>query len=207
MGTIKFVNIGHLVDLAAFGGLHGIRYDLESAAQLAEYLLKACESEFPGPEIFDAFSTALVVRYARAFVGGVRDSKHGKEALASLTEQQLGTHQALLTMRDKHIAHSVNAQEESWIAAQYYEERVHEEGFVAVSVQHGRTVGFSNDELKEIVDLARTLLQRIEERITSEEARLLPSPKDLPIEETLAKGSEIEWASKTQPLHKRRKHP
>src|SRR5438552_4162744 len=138
MGTIKFANIGHIVDVAAFGGIHGVRFDLDSAAGIAEYLLRVSSGEFPGAEIMDGLSTALVVRYSRAFVGGVRRSPHVASAVATLSNEQRAVHDQVLTMRDKHIAHSVNAQEETWIGAQYYEERVAEEGFVSVSVQHGR---------------------------------------------------------------------
>ena len=207
MATIKFANIGHLVDLGEFGGLHGIRYDLDSAASMAEYLIKAFELGFPGSEIVDGLSTGLVVRYSRAFVGGVRDVKNANEALAVLDDEQRSLHEALLTMRDKHIAHSVNAQEESWVVAQYYEECVHEDGFVAVSVQHGRTVGFSDEELKAIVDLIRTLLARIDERIEVEERRLLPSPKSLSVKEVLRDAAEITWESETAAPGERRKKP
>ena len=48
------------------------------------------EKGFPDPAVFDGLSTALVVRYARAFVSGVRDSKYCDEAIASLTEEQRG---------------------------------------------------------------------------------------------------------------------
>jgi hypothetical protein len=207
MGTIKFANIGHVVDVAAFRGLHGIRYDLDSAAQMAEYLLKALESGFPEPIVFDGLCTALVVRYSRAFVGGIRDSQHCREALASLTDEQCSVHESLLTMRNKHIAHSVNAQEENWVVAQYYEERVQEEGFVGVSVSHGRTVGFGNEELRMIADTARALLARIDERIKIEEERLLPAPKALDAMAILAEAAEIEWTSKTADPEKRRKKP
>ncbi|HEV7484175.1 MAG TPA: hypothetical protein VGQ65_00730 [Thermoanaerobaculia bacterium] len=208
MGTIKFANIGHIVDVAAFGGIHSIRYDLESAARIAEYLLRVSSGEFPGVEIMDGLSTALVVRYSRAFASGVRHSPHVRSALAELTEEQRGVHHAIVTMRDKHIAHSVNAQEESWVGAQYYEERVADEGFVGVAVQHGRTVGFGEDELQSILNVTKALLTYLDTRIKEEEARLLPSPESLSAEEILRDPrSEVTWDADRTPPHKRRKNP
>lgn len=208
MGTIKFANIGHIVDVAAFRGIHGIWYDLESASRIAEYLLRASSGEFPGIEIIDGLSTALVVRYSRAFVSGVRQSPHVQAALAELTEEERGVHDAVLTMRDKHIAHSVNAQEESWVGAQYYEERVAVEGFVAVAVQHGRTVGFGDEELQSILGVIRKLTTYLDARIKEEEARLLPSAKSLSAAEILRdQRSEVTWDGDKTPLHKRRKTP
>lgn len=209
MGTIKFANIGHIVDVAAFGGIHGIKYDLDSAARIAEYLLRvSTKGEFPGLEIVDGLSTALVVRYSRAFVSGVRDSPHAKSAVATLTEDEQSVHEAILMMRDKHIAHSVSAQEENWVGAQYYEERVADEGFVAVSVQHGRTIGFGTDQLESVLDVTRKLLRYIEERIKQEEARLLPSPKSLPVKEILEDPrAAATWEADSTPHHKRRKIP
>ena len=207
MGNIKFADLGRFVDVGKFGGLHGIQYDLDSAARMAEHLIKLYEPGFPGGEIVDGLSTAIVVRYSRAFVGGVRDSRPAKEALADLNDDQRALHEALLTMRDKHIAHSVNAQEETRVVAQYYEERVKEEGFVSVTVEHSRTVGFSREELEAIVDVARTLLRRINERIEEEEKRLLPSPGSFSAAKILGESLETEFPSKPPALHKRRKTP
>jgi len=206
MATIKFANISHIVDVAQFGGLHGIRYDLDSTVRLAERLKQAYESGFPGGEIVEGLSMAIVVRYSRAFVGGVRQSEQARQALSVLSEDQARIHESLINMRDKHIAHSVNAQEETHVVAQYYEERVNDEGFVAVTIQHGRSIGFGQEELEPIIEVGRTLLAEIDKRLEQEEKRLLPSPKSLSAMEILKDPRSNEWKDFT-PLNKRRKKP
>jgi hypothetical protein len=207
MATIKFADISHLVDVAAFGGLHGIQYDLMSAAMMADYLRENADADLAFV-VRDALPTALVIRYGRAFSGGVRDSTHTRDALATLSNEQLDVHNAIMAIRDKHFAHSVNAQEESWPAAQYYEERVREEGFTAVTVNHARTSGFGVDELKAIAEVARSLLAFVQTRITAEEARLLPDPASLDVDDVLSRQpAKRAWASDSRPLDKRRKTP
>jgi hypothetical protein len=207
MGTIKFADISHLVDIAAFGGLHGIQYDLMSAVMIADYLRENADADLPAV-VRDGLPTAMVIRYGRAFTGGVRDSSHTKDAVAALTDDQRAVHESVMAIRDKHMAHSVNAQEESWPVAQYYEERVSEEGFTATSVAHGRTSGFDSNQLKSIADVARTLLAFIQARIAVEEARLLPDPASLDVEDVLGRQPDVKtWASASRPLDKRRKTP
>lgn len=126
MATHTFVHFEH-GEAAALARLQSIHFDLWSAIQLCEYFESQSQNGYPPSEITDAFSTAILVRYSRAFVSGVRKGL-GEDALAPLSVEQRANHERLRAYRDKHIAHSVNAFEDTKVQARYCEERVQQEG-------------------------------------------------------------------------------
>jgi hypothetical protein len=98
-----------LADAAA--ELHDVRF----AHQAVEELLASWPAESPtGPDAVSARSlwTAALVSYARCFRGGVRrgSAKAIEDGLSGLDRVM---HDYAMAMRDKHIAHSVNAFEQA----------------------------------------------------------------------------------------------
>lgn len=96
------------------------------------------------------------------FRGGVRLKLH-EEAMSVLTDQQLSNHIYCIQIRDKYIAHSVNAFEESEPVARYWVESVRGEGITSIEYNHRRIVGLSEQDLKNIIDLASTWLQYVQQ--------------------------------------------
>ena len=88
-----------------FADLTGIRYDLDSARSFAKKFQSVREAERPDFELIDALTTAILVRYSRAFSRGVRRRWTG-EALDTLSAEQRRKHERLRDFRNKHIAHS-----------------------------------------------------------------------------------------------------
>ena len=71
MVTHTFVDID--IDEARYlADLTGVEYDLRSAIQLSELLIKRFESSDYDINLIDATSTSILVRYSRVFVSGVR---------------------------------------------------------------------------------------------------------------------------------------
>lgn len=169
MATHTFVHFDH-EEAAALAQLESIRHDLSSAVQLCEFFAARCaQSEhcYAGPEITDAFSTAILVRYSRAFVSGVRRGL-GEDALQTLTPEQRASHEHLRAFRDKHIAHSVNAFEDTRVQARYCLERVEQEGITGVSAAHYRVVGLSSKDISDALELCAVLLKYLEGAIQAE---------------------------------------
>lgn len=163
------------VDLAEaepLADLSGAARDLESARDLAKYLAARFASGTFDLEVVDAFSTAILVRYARPFMTGVR-AKLGEETLTNLTLEQRQLHDKFMAWRSKHIAHSVNPFEENHVVAYYNEQAVAETGIQSISVQQDRLVGLSMQDLEDIQKLANTVLAVVNARIDAENARVL----------------------------------
>jgi hypothetical protein len=158
-----------------------IAFDLRSARDFARAILEETQKPEPNFSLSDPFMVATIIRYARAFSGGVRIT-FSKEAAPILTEQQRSNHARFLQIRDKYVAHSVNAFEESEPIARYWVERVHEEGITSIECNHRRIVGLSEQDLTDIIDLASTWLQYVQQKLTEEKARLLPIVRKIPLE-------------------------
>lgn len=208
MATHTFVHFEHpeAADLAA---LTSVRFDLSSTLRLCEYLEEqsaASANGWPDREITDAFSTAILVRYSRAFLSGVRRGL-GEEALATLTDEQRSHHLRLRAFRDKHIAHSVNAFEDTRVQARYCLERVSDEGITSVSAAHYRVFGLSGQDVLDMKNLCTSLLSYVDEKIKDEECRLLAVLRAMPVQEVLSRPSAPLTGPDPHKIAARRKRP
>lgn len=208
MATYTFVYFEHpeALDLAR---LTSIRQDLASTLSLCNFLESQVETSangWPAMEMVDAFSTAIVIRYNRAFVTGIR---HGlrEEDLEILTEDQFKAHEYFRALRDKHFAHSVNAFEETRVQARYCLERVQDEGITSVSAAHYRVLGLSHNDVATIKELCACFLEHLKQLEKKEEKRLLSVIRAISLEEVLsAKSSQLTTPTRAR-VDKRRSRP
>jgi hypothetical protein len=126
--TFVEINLGEATELA---DLTGVRFDPASARALVLRLKTLINSNQYQRELIDAFLTAILVRYSRSSVMGVR-KRLNEEALGVLNTDQRRRHDRLRDFRDKHIAYSVNAFQASLPIARYWIERVEKNGIESV---------------------------------------------------------------------------
>jgi hypothetical protein len=186
MATNTWVDL-RLPEAADLADYTGIEFDLRSAQEFARMLLQERKKQNPDWNLSDPLTTAILVRYARPFATGAR-LRLGEDALAELSPQQLQCHEYFSALRDKHIAHSVNAFEESQPTARYWVERVHEEGITEITCQHHRIIGMSIPDLGAMIDLTAVLQQYVKRKIDEERAKLLGIVRSRPIDEILSGG-------------------
>jgi len=184
MATNTFVEID-LTEAADLADLSGIQVDLQTALRFSEILKRILESERTDWDLVDPLSTAILVRYSRPFVKGVRRWL-GDEALRALSPAQRAKHEHLRLFRDKHIAHSVNAFEDNQPVARYWVERVHEEGITAVECNHTRISGLSSADIEAVIELTTAMLAYVEVNLKAEKARVLEIVRQLPLKEVLS---------------------
>lgn len=170
--------------------LTGVKLDLESAKEFS-LKLQNMLSPYPNDPLIDPLSTAVLVRYFRAFGTGVR--KKGQkileeEGLQQLTDEQQKTHKYFKDFRNKHIAHSVNCFEENVVKAWYCVERVKEEGINDIGCDSNRVISLSLDDTYWMVELTDVLIKFVNRKIKDEKARLLKFVRAMPLEEVLSKG-------------------
>jgi hypothetical protein len=91
--------------------LNGIKWDLTLVSEWCDSYLVCFDRQFrkaPGDgSAFRAYATAIPVNYARCFKSGVRRALKAP-LLNLLSEQEMDCHKEFISIRDKHIAHSVN---------------------------------------------------------------------------------------------------
>jgi hypothetical protein len=176
-------------EAAYLASLKSIHFDLWSTVRLCEYLQAQFKAEGnPLPEITDAFSTAILVRYSRAFVSGVRKALE-EEVMNALDPEQHQQHERFRAFRDKHIAHSVNAFEDTKIQARYCAERLYKEGITSVSAARCRVFGLSSADVEQIIDLCNTFLAHVDAQIEYEQNRLLSVIRAIPLADLFARES------------------
>jgi hypothetical protein len=183
MATNTFVEL-YLDETQLLADYTSIEYDLLSAGDFARLISEEWQKTLPDSSLFDPLMVATIIRYARAFVQGVRVNIY-KEGAHMLTEEQRSKHQLLMQIRDKYVAHSVNAFEESQPVARYWVEKVHEEGIASIECNHCRVVGLNQQEVTDIIELTTVWRRYVQKKLTEEKARLLPIVRKLPLETLL----------------------
>lgn len=124
--------------------------------------------------------TAILVQFIRSFSGGVR--KDGvKDIPYLLTKEELERYNYFKHIRDKHIAHSINAMEVHVVSAYYIKEEP-EKGVQSIGHAGDRTIGLSAIEINELEVLAEKLLGIVNERIKVEREKILKFAKKIPPE-------------------------
>jgi hypothetical protein len=171
-----------LSEAQALADYTSIEFDLHTAREFATTILEENRKTQPNFSLSDPFMVATIIRYARAFAGGVR-LKLYEEAGSILTHEQRIKHDRFMLVRDKYIAHSVNAFEESEPVTQYWVENVREDGITSIECNHRRIVGLSEQDLIDIIGLASTWLEYVQEKQEGEKARLLPFVRKIPLEQ------------------------
>lgn len=85
---------------------------------VTELLADWPEAAGHGPDTANARALWIsgLVSHARCFRGGVRTAGGAPDAVRALSESNKERHEYFLNLRDKHIAHSVNAFEQAKVA-------------------------------------------------------------------------------------------
>jgi hypothetical protein len=183
--------------------LHGAQFDLQTARDFALLLKEQFESKHGDPRLDDPLTTAILVRYSRPFVGGVR-KRLDEQTLQILSATQRAAHDRLRAFRDKHIAHSVNAFEDNVPVARYWVERVDVEGITSISCNSHRVVGLSSADVESVIELTTLLLDHLNATVRDEEQRLLKIVRDKPLAEILT-GKQRSFTPNDAKIHQRRK--
>lgn len=171
MTTHAFVEF-RIPEADLFASLVGARNDLRSTMRLCDCMERQFDNNHPSIEVVDAFSTAILVRYCRAFPPGIRRWPW-EAALDTLSAELKSRHDFFRQLRSKHIAHSVNALEEHRLQARYTLERFASEGITVITTASYTFAGLGSDDVTTIRTLSASILEFVEEALLIEQVRLL----------------------------------
>ena len=130
----------------------------------------------------DALATAAVVRYARCFKSGVRNSLHSLIGWPeNMSSREL--HDRVLAIRDRHVSHAVNEFETNsamlWI-------RDDESGHItSVSTATRTAIAISYAEALELTALCGAWHSAARDAIWLEQNELIKSARELPVDVVL----------------------
>ncbi len=202
MSTYEFVEV-QMREAIYLADLNGIQIDLQATIDLCNRLLNICKVRQLDYELSEALSIAILVKYSRSFVTGVR-KKLSIDNVPGLTNDELEKHNQFIALRNKHIAHSVNEFEENMVKAYYNDERVYAEGITSISVQHARLTSLSVNDAEIIIGLSTKVIDYVNMEMKTEKAKILELVRNQPIKKVLSGGIKA-FNPKMTNVDKRRK--
>lgn len=169
MATYTLVEI-EIPEAEALSDLYGIEFDLNSVEELCT---KAIESSKSNPRDYyleDIFVSYAIIRYGRCFTKGTRIWLNDND-VKNIDPFLLERHHHYMQLRNKYIAHSVNAFEEVYVNTSVNKEG---ERLPIKYVSPGSTRTLLPAELaKDLQDLSSTIKNEITTRIGVEKQKLL----------------------------------
>lgn len=181
MAVWRFVNI-NLKEAQLLADLTGIQSDLEATAAICDLLMKEIKKGQYDLYLADALSSAALVRYARSFTSGVR-TKIPKSIQTLLSSELLKEHKWFIDLRDKYVAHSVNAFEDHQVVAYLVpEERGQKDVSSISSVQQTRLACLGGADIADLKALCAELGKHVGALIEKEKAKVLEATKQVPVE-------------------------
>ena len=151
-------------------------YSIETELRIArDYCLEAKQLRMDDKRealIVDALVMAAVVRYTRCFQPTGKRISLTRDDLSGLSGQLQKWHQYFKDIRDKHIAHSINVYEQSYVRAALTSENGTRQPFTALLPGNERVV-FSNKNAAALHELIDAVLKvAFQKRRDAEQAAL-----------------------------------
>lgn len=157
-----------------------IEHDLTTSRNFAELYLTEYHKVDSPRGLVEALMVAMIIRYARSFRGGVRSQLPKPSNI--LTKEQIVRHEFFMAVRDKYIAHSVNAYEECQLIARFWDHKVQTEGINEVGCIYTRVAGLSEQDAHHIIGLIDTWRQHVNKKLRDERDKLLALIRKEPFE-------------------------
>ena len=182
--------------------LFGIEHDLQSSIEWCKrYLKLSAEQQLTW--LIEPITIAILTRFIRAFGKGVRDQK-ALQLLDVLNDKEKEQYKYFKDVRDKHIAHSVNAFENNHVKA-YYELEHPEKGINSIGIGSDRVIGLSNHDIEQISKICKKLLGSLNAEMAIEQKKLLNYLKRYTLDEVKKMKSYSSKDPKNINVSKRRK--
>lgn len=184
----RFVNID-LQQAYLLADLAGIRDDLEATDAICDLILKEkieIKEDVIDFTMSQALSSAALVSYARAFKTGVRANVLRDKIASMLPKELLEKHQWAIDLRDKYVAHSVNAFEDNQVVASLFPEEHGHKGIFRITVRRSRLAALGDNNVTDLKTLCATLIKRIDKLMKEENNKVLEAARRLPIDQLYA---------------------
>jgi hypothetical protein len=180
MAKWRFVDFS-VKEAQKLADLTGVEADLRATEEICDLILSNLTKQPMESVLVEALCAAALVRYGRSFGSGVR-YRIPDEVVKSLPKESQKFHEFFKNLRDKWIAHSVNAFEENLVHAYLAPEERGPRRISWISVQHQRVVTLSSQSISALKALAVEMRKQVEKLIEQENNRVLAYARSLPID-------------------------
>lgn len=173
----------------AFADLTGVRDDLVEVLAYCDKLQEQINDQHRDLVVWKALSAAAVIAYARCFGDGVRGGLEHELANAAPTPIA-EMHQFVIALRNKHVAHSVNAFEENYLRVAINIDEHQHKSVRAVEISTRRFIPISDGEVTKLSGLAEWLLAEVDRRIKLEQEKTFQAVSAKPLADLLKQREE-----------------
>jgi hypothetical protein len=165
--------------------LTGIAADLQATENICDLVLSNSAKQPQDFMLLEALCAAAIIRYGRSFGSGVRYSVSDriKNIINALPKISQEFHEYFDDLRDRWIAHSINAFEENIVHAYLTPEERGPRGISSISVQHQRVATLDIDHIRILRALAAEIRGKIDVLIEEEKKTALEYARSLPADD------------------------
>lgn len=181
MAVWRFVNFC-VKEAQLLADLTGVEVDLNATEDICALLLTKTAEKQTDWTLTEALCAAALIRYGRAFGSGIRAGVP-HEIIALLSDELQETHQYFKNLRDRWIAHSLNAFEENIVHAYLVPEERGPKGIASISVQHQRVITLSSEDIARLKALAAEIRKHVTNYIEQEKRKVLEYAQSLPVDD------------------------
>lgn len=171
MATWSFVDFS-LPETQRLADLSGVHADLVTTVDLCDRINAEAQKQPLDILLLEALCAAALIKYGRTFTSGVRAGVPA-DVLSSLLPEHQAAHRRFKDLRDKWVAHSVNAFEETKVVAYLVPPERGPAGSSSIGVQHTTVVSLSATQVKQLKEMASVLREKIAGLIKSENTKAL----------------------------------
>jgi len=186
---------------ARLASLAGIKSDLEQVVDYCDRMIERYSGAHLKHSPFDivgftthvdftdweALSTAACVSYARCFLSGVRQSLD-HDLLPNVETELSDSHEFILNLRNKHVAHSVNSFEENSVTVHIDDGFRSSAEICSVVPRHSRSAGLPFDGPEKLRRLASWWLTKVREETSLELSKVIALAQAMSLDEIRAFG-------------------
>jgi hypothetical protein len=176
IADVDFPEAKRLADIAS------ILRDLQATRETCKRLMDLLDSQDKDSILLEGLWSAALVRYTRCFAFGKRYGLT-EEVFDGLEGDPVGTHRWYKSMRDKHVAHSVNPYEQVRVGLVLSPEKSEQRRVLGVSTLAGVYICPEKEGVRQLGMLTTVLLRRVAEMGKECEAQVIEVAKTLPIED------------------------
>lgn len=168
-------------EAARLAALTGAKDDIDQVINYCYELEKQIAANYRSYYLWEAIANAAAVAYARCFISGVRPPL--PTALLSSAPQHIReTHEFIMELRNKHIAHSVNVFEDNRVIANVLVTDLEPTMIESVEVESHRFMAVSDEEVRHIREAAEWWKTQTESFIETERSKVLQQFRERPID-------------------------
>jgi hypothetical protein len=180
MAILRFINLT-IKDAEYLADLTGIFRDIETTVNICDILIELLKNRPTESVLLEALMGAALVRYVRVFSKGTRCTLP-HSILSDLSPKLRKYHKVFKDIRDKYVAHSVNAFEENQVVAYLMPEDGGLLRATSISVQEKRLVSLGVTDIQKLKELCNALVSSVCKMITEENSRVLKLARSMPFE-------------------------